>query len=76
MEPIPQPTITALPKPAPIDLVEVRWSTVSVGENQALALSAKQYENLSTNFAEILRWVKEANSQLDHYREEAEDGSR
>ena len=34
-----------------------------------IALTPKQYENLSKNTAETLRWITEAANQLEHYRD-------
>ncbi|AAT69461.1 gp03 [Alphaproteobacteria phage PhiJL001] len=35
-----------------------------------MALTPRQYQNLSNNLAEVLRYVKQADSQLDYYRRE------
>lgn len=37
-------------------------------------LDAPQYEKLSRNMAEMLRWTKEASFQMDAYRESAHPG--
>ena len=70
---IPQPTKQVLPLPDPIDQVDVTWIVV-VPEDQPgvvwFALTPQQYENLAKNTAETLRWITEAASQLEHYREQ------
>lgn len=69
------PNKPALPLPAPISLQPVTFivvtpATVPVGDDWTLvALSPKQYEALTRNDAEIIRWMKEAMFQLLYYRE-------
>lgn len=74
-----RPTKQALPEPAPIEQVEVVWVVLTeetLAEHAAepgwafIALTPKQYENLSRNTAETLRWVTEAYEQLEYYRDE------
>lgn len=65
---VPKPLPPALPKPAPIDLVGVEFIVVETEDGNVLALTPDQYENLALNNAEILRYVREANQQLDYYR--------
>lgn len=68
-EPIPRPSFPSLPKPAPIKLNQVSWISASVEGREVLALTADEYIDLSKNQAEILRWINEADDQLDYYRE-------
>jgi len=72
-EEIAKPTKQILPLPNPIDQVAVTWIVV-VPEDQPgvvwFALTPQQYENLAKNTAETIRWVTEAESQLEHYRDE------
>lgn len=57
-----------LPAPEPVKLETVRWQVVEVGGESAFALTARGYEALSRNLAEMARWAKEASYQLDFYR--------
>lgn len=65
----------SVPDPAPLDLQQVHWDVVTPdtlpdGADWALfALTADQYERLSLNIAELLRWVREAKWRLDYYSE-------
>lgn len=71
----PDPT-PPLPDPRPLDLLEVDWrvvtpETLPEGEGWSLiALDPQQYQNLSTNMAELLRYVREAKWLLRYYRGE------
>ena len=70
---IPKPTKQVLPQPEPISQVEVVWVVVTPEDQPGVvwfALTPKQYENLAKNTAEILRWVTEAQSQLEYYGDE------
>lgn len=64
------PKTQTLPKPTPIDLVDVKWIIVRTEGGVVMALTPRQYQNLSNNLAEVLRYVKQADSQLDYYRRE------
>jgi hypothetical protein len=72
--PRPDPT-PPLPDPAPLDLRPVDW-TVLTADNlpppgtdwSIIGLTPDQYENLSLNMAEMLRFVKEAKWRLAYYR--------
>lgn len=57
-----------LPAPEPVKLESVRWEAVEVGGEAMFALTARGYEALSRNLAEMARWAKEASYQLDFYR--------
>lgn len=70
------PETIRLPVPEPLILDQVEWQVLPEGEPVVLqepmfALTAEQYENLSFNMAEILRWVREARAQILHYRGDA-----
>lgn len=79
-EEIPTPEgCVAQPLPRPIDTVSVVWvvltpETLSKYTSQPgwafMALTPKQYENISRNQAETTRWVTEAFAQLESYRDE------
>jgi hypothetical protein len=74
-EPARPPEVSRLPPPDPIILSTVEWRVIPAGEPVVLeepmfALTAEGYEALSFNFAEVLRWVREARAQLLHYRGE------
>ena len=57
-----------LPAPEPVKLETVRWQVVEGGGESAFTLTARGYEALSRNLAEMARWTKEASYQLDFYR--------
>lgn len=40
------------------------------------ALTPKEYEELSLNMADILRWVKEARWRLDYYKQNLGGGTK
>ena len=61
------PRIT-LPNPSPIRTVPVEFQVTEAGN---ICLDTGQYENLSLNMAEILRWVREARWRLDWYHVDA-----
>lgn len=67
---IDRPTKPALPEPSPIQMLPVRWEVLNVQGQPYFALTPKQYQNLSRNQAEILRWVQEAIYQLQYYTNE------
>lgn len=63
-----------LPDPDPIETVPVRWrvltrDTLPDGPFAFFALRPEDFEALSLNQAEVLRWVAEARHRLDYYRE-------
>lgn len=69
-----RPTKATLPAPQPIDIQPIEWNVITPervpeGEWVYFALTPEQYETLSRNVAEILRWVKEAQWRLDYYGE-------
>ncbi len=64
----PTPLPPPLPKPAPIDLLSVEFIVVETEDGNVLALTPDQYQNLALNNAEVLRYVREADQQLDYYR--------
>ena len=61
MEP-PPPVI--LPAPRPIQTRAVTWHVLDTG---SVCLAPREYGDLAHNMAEILRWVKEAQYQLNFY---------
>lgn len=68
------PEKPALPLPEPVRTLPVEWSVVTPsrlpsGADWVLfALSPTDYERLSANQAEYLRWSMEASHQLRYYR--------
>lgn len=56
-----------LPDPTPIETTDVDWKVIETPEGPMLALDQRQFENLSNNLAEILRWVREAAWRLHYY---------
>lgn len=77
--PRPDPT-PPLPDPAPLDLRTVDWTVVTAATVPKepgwviIGLTPEQYENLSLNTAEMLRYVREAKWRLMYYRGEASPG--
>ena len=65
---IKEPPRPVLPRPEPVKTEQVRWQVVDVGGEPMFALTARGYEALSRNMAEMIRWAKEASWQLDFYR--------
>ncbi len=71
----PDPT-PPLPNPRPIETAPFKWRVITSdrlpkGEGWVYyGITPKQYEILSKNMADILRWVKEAQWRLDYYRGE------
>lgn len=71
---IARPSQPKLPPPEPIETLPLEWDVITnenapEGEWVFFALTPEQYEVLSRNMAEILRWVKEAQWRLDYYGE-------
>lgn len=65
-----------IPNPKPVILQDVDWivltpSEIPEGDDWAfIALTPKDYEVLSLNQAELLRWITEARWRLKYYRGE------
>jgi len=72
---IPEPPKPDLPLPAPVNQVPIEWVVISSNEFQCtgdfvfMAMTPGNYEDLSRNQADLLRWIEEASYQLDYYRE-------
>lgn len=64
----PKPMV--LPAVNPVSLKAVTWKVFVDNGVSYFALDAKGYEDLATNNAELLRWVKEASFQMKAYRED------
>ena len=63
-----RPDLTpSLPPPVPIETLPVTWTTIEIAEGTVLVLTPRQFENLSNNLAEILRWIHEAAWRLHYY---------
>lgn len=71
--PVPLPPV---PDPAPVDLRPVDWTVITPDELpdgdawSIIGLTPEQYEALSQNMAELLRWITEAGYRLRYYRGE------
>ncbi len=65
---IDRPTKPVLPKPKPLELREVEFKIIELPDGNLIALTPRQYENLSLNMAEILRYIRESDQQLEYYR--------
>jgi len=50
----------------------VEFEVVDVDGRQMIALTARAYEALSRNMAELIRWIEEARWRLGYYRGEAD----
>lgn len=67
-----------LPNPKPIETSPFKWKVVTrdrlpEGDRWVYyAITPQEYEVLSRNMAEMLRWVREAKWRLDYYRGEGE----
>lgn len=65
-----QPSSPSLPPLLPIQQLPVHWTVRTTEDGQVwFSLTPQDYENLARNFAEITRWVTEAQGQLEYYRE-------
>jgi hypothetical protein len=68
----------SLPNPKPIETSSFRWKVITrdrlpEGEEWVYyAITPQEYEVLSRNMADILRWVRETKWRLDYYRGEGE----
>lgn len=79
----PDPT-PAIPLPKELELLPLNWKIINNdnfkdklpqdGPWAVWALDAKNYENISENKAEVIRWVCEAIWQLKYYRQELTSG--
>lgn len=65
-----QPPLPVLPRPQPIRAESVQWRVVEVDGVPLFALTARGYEALSRNIADMIRWAGEASWQIDFYREQ------
>lgn len=68
--------VVVLPAPAPVKLHNIKWNVqVDVKDDLTtkvwFSLTPGDYEKLSLNMAEILRWNREMKWQLRYYIEEA-----
>jgi hypothetical protein len=66
------PEKPTLPDPEPIQTLPVEWQVIETEDGPLLALPPKEFENLATNLAEILRWIQEAAWRLHYYGKKAE----
>ncbi|AKQ75792.1 hypothetical protein FDH82_gp02 [Roseobacter phage RDJL Phi 2] len=70
------PERASVPDPQPVDLQEVDWVVLTpdtVPEDLEwvfIGLTPEDYERLSLNQAELLRWITEARWRLRYYRGE------
>lgn len=68
----------SLPNPKPIETSPFKWHVIThdrlpKGNRWVYyGITPKEYEVLSRNMAEMLRWVREAKWRLDYYRGEGE----
>ena len=73
---IPQPNLRPnLPDPEPIETRPIEWKVLTekdkLVKGQAyIALTPKDYEELSLSMADVLRWIKEARWRLQYYKGE------
>lgn len=73
---LPEPTKQVLPFPDPVQQLPITWKVYTHEDPPTdpvwalITLTPKEYENLSRNTAELLRWIEEARGQLEHYRDE------
>ena len=77
-----QPVVIHPPIPDQLQMREVKWTVFNRAKIEKLladypdqeivlfALSAKGYENLSLNMAEVIRYLKEQKGVIIYYREE------
>jgi hypothetical protein len=69
--------VAVLPTPTSIKLHNINWEVIHITEGEDtkvyFALSPGDYENLSLNMAEVLRWNREMKWQLRYYIKEVSD---
>lgn len=75
--PTPEPTTidesefkVDIPKPQPVSLREVDWKVINTKSGTYFALTTKEYEELSLNMQELLRFLRESKA----YIKAIEDG--
>lgn len=57
-----------LPDLQPVKMEAVQWQVVEVDGEPLFALTARGYESLSRNIADVARWMREASYQIKFYR--------
>lgn len=63
-----EPPRSVLPRPEPVRTEQLQWRVVEVDGEPLFALTARGYEALSRNVADMVRWAREASWQIDFYR--------
>lgn len=64
------PAKPALPQPSPVTTKPVNWQVIkkgTVATDDLFTLNADQFNNLTANETEFLRFIKEAVAQLKYY---------
>lgn len=56
-----------MPLPKPIELMKVEFATIETEQGTRFVFTPDQYERLTLNIAEMLRWIKEAMWRLQYY---------
>lgn len=65
----PPPAKPPLPDPEPVEMLPVEWTVLETEDGLLIGLTTRQFENLTENLAELLRWMRETRWRLDYYRE-------
>lgn len=50
-------------------MLPVEWTVLETEDGLLIGLTTRQFENLTENLAELLRWMRETRWRLDYYRE-------
>lgn len=65
--PVPAPTTVSqdeitidIPKPQPLSLRDIEWNVIKTEDQTYFALTPKEYEELSLNMQDILRFIRES----------------
>jgi len=66
--PVDIPVLT-VPTPEPIMTMPVKWEVINHNGVEFFALTPSAYKNLSTNQAEILRYIQQQQSVISAYKE-------
>lgn len=65
---IPRAATPNIPKPDPLQMRNVEFIVVQTEDGNVFALTPQEYKDLQLNLAEILRYAKEADAQIEFYR--------
>jgi hypothetical protein len=62
-------TIAAPPPPRPVELSRIRWNVLNYEDRIYYGLSVSDYELLSLNMQDIIRYISEQRNIINYYVE-------